>query len=196
MKELNSFITDYPKAFVKSFGFECNDGWYDLLSPVVSYIHLYNTNNPDNPIIIQQVKEKFATLRFYTSHSTDILDTLISEAEQLSEKTCERCGKEGKCRSGGWLVTLCDEHNDERNRNNLSREYDLLFKDPDDHKKVFIAYGMSQIRKREGIIEYYEERIEQNETRYVKRVKELEETLHSINGYTMALTNDILKDEE
>jgi CRISPR/Cas system-associated protein Cas10 (large subunit of type III CRISPR-Cas system) len=33
----------------------------------------------------------------------------IDDAEYESSKTCEICGKPGKRRGGGWIVTLCDE---------------------------------------------------------------------------------------
>lgn len=116
MKGLETFITDYPKAFLSPFYFDCNDGWYNILSPVISYIHLYNTNNPGDPIEIIQIKEKFGTLRFYTDRSTNLLSALIEEAEELSEKTCDICGKEGELRGGGWLRTLCDEHDSQRKK--------------------------------------------------------------------------------
>lgn len=57
-----------------------------------------------------QVKEKFATLRFYMTSATDEMYDLISKAEARSSKTCEVCGQPGVLRQGGWLQTLCDEH--------------------------------------------------------------------------------------
>ena len=38
----------------------------------------------------------------------------ISEAEQLSYKTCEHCGDPGERRPGGWLQTLCDNCHEEK----------------------------------------------------------------------------------
>lgn len=39
----------------------------------------------------------------------DRMEELVTEAERLSEKTCETCGREGSCHTsnGGWLKTLC-----------------------------------------------------------------------------------------
>jgi len=56
-----------------------------------------------------QVKEKFGTLRFYMTHTTDKMDKLIGEAEKLSEVTCENCGEPGTLRQDGWWRTLCDK---------------------------------------------------------------------------------------
>lgn len=63
-----------------------------------------------------QVKEKFAGLRFYMSGYSDEIRSLINEAQALSLKTCEECGEPGETRSGGWISTLCDTcfDNDER----------------------------------------------------------------------------------
>jgi len=54
-----------------------------------------------------QVKEKFGSLRFYMTIGTDEVYAMISEAEELSSKTCEECGGPGEQRSGGWIHTLC-----------------------------------------------------------------------------------------
>jgi len=56
-----------------------------------------------------QVKEKFGGLRFYMTCGTDEIYDLISEAETLSCKTCEECGKPGEERATGWIHTLCND---------------------------------------------------------------------------------------
>jgi hypothetical protein len=56
-----------------------------------------------------QVKEKFGTLRFYMTSANDTMMRAIEEAESKSGSTCERCGKPGKERDGGWIKTRCDE---------------------------------------------------------------------------------------
>jgi len=55
-----------------------------------------------------QVKEKYGSLRFYMTTSTDKMETLINDAETLSYKTCESCGEPGSgCHRGSWIKTLC-----------------------------------------------------------------------------------------
>lgn len=121
MKQLNDFLTKYPDAFpafmsphsmyaFQMFGFECHDGWYDILEPVIMYIADYNTKHPDNTISLHQVKEKYGTLRFYVSIDNEDLDKLIQTAEEQSETSCEECGKPGMLRGRGWYYTACDEH--------------------------------------------------------------------------------------
>jgi hypothetical protein len=57
-----------------------------------------------------QVKEKFGGLRFYTSGGNDdYVRGMISMAESLSFRICERCGKMDKDVSAtkGWITTIC-----------------------------------------------------------------------------------------
>ncbi len=141
------------------WGFECGDGWYDLLreaaekleplchaeldkytkqeKPWYKYVRnaigftarihlpfvfkiLYRIcerlepgiyNSPlhwhGGPPRASQIKEKFATLRFYMTHQTDEMSAIIVAAERRSAKTCEECGKPGKIRGAGWVYTRC-----------------------------------------------------------------------------------------
>jgi len=66
---------------------------------------------PEVPqVTIAQIKEKFGTLRFYYDGGDDYISGMVSLAESLSGLTCEECGSIGERRSGGWIRTLCDEH--------------------------------------------------------------------------------------
>ena len=65
-------------------------------------------------VTLDQVKEKFGTLRFYYSGGDDYISGLASMAESMSAVTCEECGNPGKTVGGGWLTTLCKEHAEAR----------------------------------------------------------------------------------
>lgn len=69
---------------------------------------------------IQQIKEKFGGLRFYYSGGDDEISGMVRMAELWAGRSCEKCGNVGKRRDGGWIRTLCDEHEAEyqKNRNN------------------------------------------------------------------------------
>ena len=56
-----------------------------------------------------QVKEKYGTLRFYTNITTPTVSAIISFANTLSSRTCEKCGKPGELGGKGWVMTLCSE---------------------------------------------------------------------------------------
>jgi hypothetical protein len=80
------------------------DGWG-------KYIRRLYDAKPKNVRVIQ-VKEKFGTLRFYTSGDPQWYQDLISYYEGRSAETCERCGADGKVRSDRyWILTLCDDCN-------------------------------------------------------------------------------------
>ena len=87
---------------------QCGDGWKRLVDPIID---LANKKG----IHITQIKEKFGTLRVYTDTIDRELDELIQVMEEKSEYVCEVCGDVGKIRSGGWIKTLCDLHDKERN---------------------------------------------------------------------------------
>lgn len=60
--------------------------------------------------VVTQVKEKYGTLRFYTSASTNEQRAYINFAESMSAVTCEVCGNKGKRSDYGWVETRCREH--------------------------------------------------------------------------------------
>jgi hypothetical protein len=81
---------------------------------------------------VLQVKEKFGALRFYYGVS-GIPENLQRVAmaidtwhEGQSRMTCEECGKPGKTRGPGWILTLCAKHALERNKNIEDWEKQML----------------------------------------------------------------------
>jgi hypothetical protein len=104
------------------FGFECGDGWFDLIWKLSedienelknedSRIQIKQRLKDDPPFEVIQVKEKFGELRFYANGGNDKIQDLIDSAERKSVQICENCGKPGKTRGEGWITTLCDECN-------------------------------------------------------------------------------------
>lgn len=97
------------------WGLECGDGWFNILDELGSKLEPLIANLvKDKPELGEaytaiQVKEKFGGLRFYMNGTTDEIEELISEAEDLSYKTCEKCGSPGKANATGWISTLCDK---------------------------------------------------------------------------------------
>lgn len=168
----------YPKIFVNrnsdvkescmSWGFEIDDGWFQLINHACSLIQshidwkneqieknirfnlaiekatagdlssLYEALSIKNPDIVStwqqeqidkalagelrkvsdkipqlvadQIKEKFGTLRFYTTGGDEYTNGVVRMAESLSCVTCEVCGKPGMTTGKGWIKTTCEEH--------------------------------------------------------------------------------------
>lgn len=120
--ELDSKLCEkYPAIFQDRYadmqqtamcwGFECSDGWYQLLDNLCSDLTRIGID-----VKATQVKEKFGTLRFYTEYRgadeqlCRIADAIISAAEHRSGQICEECGDWGWTNSEGWLTTRCKKH--------------------------------------------------------------------------------------
>ncbi len=95
-----------PTESLMCFGFECLDGWFDILDRLSKELTDLNEN-----VVAVQAKEKYGTLRFYIAGGSDEAFDLIDKAEDESAKTCEVCGKPGILRElRCWLKTLCLQH--------------------------------------------------------------------------------------
>ena len=104
----------FPKMFEledgpKVWGFECGDGWFDLIYRLCKDLEKLDPN-----IQLTQVKEKFGGLRAYLSciPNARIL-ARICQAEEESMVTCEECGKPGRrgnIKESSWIITRCPEH--------------------------------------------------------------------------------------
>lgn len=110
----------YPKMFQPGYGgFAIGAGWWPIIESLCARIQQYtNWKNKDveqvEQVKVTQIKEKFGGLRFYYDGGDSYVDGLVDMAEEWAGKTCEMCGKPGHSRGGGWIRTLCDEHEAER----------------------------------------------------------------------------------
>jgi hypothetical protein len=118
----------YPKMLCNPYGgFAVSEGWWNILDVLMSQIqhhidwsvknHQWDLENDKKDIrpvcpqvIVTQIKEKFGGLRFYYDGGDEYISGLVSMAETWAEHTCETCGNKGERRSGGWIRTLCDFH--------------------------------------------------------------------------------------
>ena len=126
--------TKFPEMFEGKYGgFAVGAGWWPILEALCSQIAGHskwrnNTreallkNNPHNHTIpdavpqvtVAQIKEKFGGLRFYYDGGDDVIDGMVRMAEIWASHSCEECGAPGTSRNGGWIKTLCDHHEEER----------------------------------------------------------------------------------
>jgi hypothetical protein len=119
MKEKNEkkLVNDFPELykltkphglpfFPMLFGFECGDGWFDIIYKLSKNIVDLNEGT-----VAHQVKEKFGGLRFYINYGSEAIYALIDNAEREALATCEVCGKPGGLKvRGTWLKTVCSKH--------------------------------------------------------------------------------------
>ena len=113
------------------WGFECGDGWFNILDQLMGNIqhHIdwkekqrnwaidFNSKAakeemrvvPESipQVTLDQVKEKFGTLRFYYTGGDDIIDRMVRMAESMSGVTCEECSAPAQTHGPGWIRTIC-----------------------------------------------------------------------------------------
>jgi hypothetical protein len=110
----------FPKMFAGKYGgFAVGAGWHPILEELCSSIqHHIDWKNRQSTVVPQvvvgQIKEKFGGLRFYYDGGDDAIDGMVRMAESWAGHSCETCGIPGKRRDGGWIKTLCDHHEAER----------------------------------------------------------------------------------
>ncbi|WP_210246515.1 hypothetical protein [Methylobacterium sp. WL12] len=98
----------YPTVYTTTT--ETSAGWHWLLAATAEKLIEHGLPAGFQTL---QVKEKFATLRFYWGADDDArpgFGAIIEAAERLSAGICDACGRPGRFRSGGWSKTACDEH--------------------------------------------------------------------------------------
>lgn len=134
----------FPKIFELSYGgFAIGKGWWPIIESLCCQIQSYLDhkkkcrqhlleNNPHNyeipkeieQVVAHQIKEKFGGLRFYYGGGDDTIDGMVRMAEEWADNSCEKCGCPGIKRSGGWIKTLCDTHEKERQERLKKRYYE------------------------------------------------------------------------
>ncbi len=110
----------FPKMFSQPYGgFAVGPGWWPILESLCTNIQHYSDwkekqGNFIPQVTVEQIKEKFGGLRFYYIGGDDVVDGMVRMAESWASHTCEECGVPGQSRGGGWIKTLCDGHDAER----------------------------------------------------------------------------------
>jgi hypothetical protein len=107
--------SDTPKS-VRFAGFECFDGWFDIIWRSLEAIEPSVVREKERwrkqkrAFQIVQVKEKFGALHIYCSPTTVKTQGAFEQAEKESLRTCEMCGRPGHLREdGGLLRVRCEE---------------------------------------------------------------------------------------
>lgn len=126
---------------------DCGSGWYSIIRDLCAEIReICRKAGVEPDIIIDQIKEKSGTLRFYWHreendpeiHAIDFmdgggirfhaggsdlnrsLDDAVTRAEKRSKDVCEGCGKPGTLRTDHfWVLTLCDDCHKKHNEGKL-----------------------------------------------------------------------------
>lgn len=99
---------------ITSFGFDCGDGWFQIIEALSLEIEKIALRQREAGIEedflprVKRIKQKFGTLRFYVHNNTQEIQELIEEAQAQSAITCEQCGNPGKIGGEDYIRVLCD----------------------------------------------------------------------------------------
>lgn len=108
--------TQFPKMFTHNYGgLEVNAGWLQLIESLCTRIQSHidwksKSGNEIEQVTIDQIKEKFGTLRFYYSGGDEYISGLVDMAEEMSGHICDVCGSPGKLGGKRWIATRCKNH--------------------------------------------------------------------------------------
>lgn len=102
-------------------GFCCGDGWYEPIREISKQItELYIKNNvpKEEQSYTFQVKEKFASLRYYMQWSDsekfrEQIRDIISKYTTQASCMCEQCGAPSSYfvnSDSGWILNVCPKH--------------------------------------------------------------------------------------
>jgi hypothetical protein len=78
-----------------SWGFQCDDGWYELIRCLSLQLTNYANSHPNAVVEVAQVKEKFGWLRFHLIEDDDATLEMIELVCVRSRTTCELTGQPG-----------------------------------------------------------------------------------------------------
>lgn len=89
---------------------------------------------------ITDIKEKWASLRFYTNLVSPDLNKIIEKYSLISRLTCILCGKPAQWITRGWYMPFCQECAEEQmqhinNSYSTKTDWDMEFIDIDEYYK-------------------------------------------------------------
>ena len=127
-KELEEkLVRDYPEILQEYHltpfescmgrGFECGDGWYNLIDECCDQIRAFAEEDKIN-IIFEQVKEKLGRLTIYVKVEGDkeqkkIAYQIADAFAVKSQYVCDECGREFEDKIteniDGWISATCED---------------------------------------------------------------------------------------
>lgn len=102
----------FPQGYCgqSTFGFECNDGWANLIEATLRLTRQHAELKALD-VKVTQAKEKFGQLRIYHRGGDESIGAAFEITELVSGGVCELCGEPGEVTSlEGWLLARCGRH--------------------------------------------------------------------------------------
>lgn len=93
----------------------CGEGWFTLIEKASAAIEtqaLKDNCNDDNWPSVNEIYQKYGTLRIDVGAASNEIYDITSSAEEKSAHVCELCSEKGKTYPGFWDVTRCKQCKD------------------------------------------------------------------------------------
>jgi hypothetical protein len=108
------FFDEEPENTDVAFEMACDDGWANIIKTAAKLLHKHNQQKKNDlayvPAHVEQIKEKFGSLRMYISGGDYWTNGVVDMTEELSHSICEVSGAEGSLyRRGNWFKTLSED---------------------------------------------------------------------------------------
>jgi hypothetical protein len=81
-----------PRDSAMCWGFQCGDGWYEILYDLSKELTDYALQRPPLRLEVMQVKSKFGNLRFHLDYSDSVTEEIISRARDRADLISEVTG--------------------------------------------------------------------------------------------------------
>lgn len=94
-------LDGFPEGWLKAFGM-------NMIKDMQEHINTL-LKETQQALYIVDIKEKYGYLRVYLSGYTEELRKIIRKYEEVSKRTCIKCGKRATKISTGWICPWCDE---------------------------------------------------------------------------------------
>lgn len=98
-----TWLDEMPETWKNAFGLKMCQELKEVLIKT----------NSLNDFRIQQIKEKYGTLRVYSNFINDEIERVIRKYEEMSMMFCIKCGKPTRWISKWYIAFLCDNCKDE-----------------------------------------------------------------------------------
>ena len=100
---ISDLKTRFPRLLkgIDEFNFAVGEGWKGIITGLCEQLDALSSHR----VVITQIKEKFGSLRVYTTLSSEGVSSLIMMAQEAALGACESCGAPGR---NIKFATLCD----------------------------------------------------------------------------------------
>ena len=110
-------VQDYDFSCYRGDKYELPQGWSKLFLLMCKHLLPVIQSTPHaDKFYFTELKEKYGTMRVYTSYTTDEISKILDIYESYSRYICSICGEKATKETYGWVSFICDNCAKEESR--------------------------------------------------------------------------------